>query len=84
LDTTLLPEAPDTAAPADTAPTDAAATPRFADFPLRQAGASAVDQLANELSGGPVEKTVTFGPNVYTQESFDDPELSKDLGPARC
>lgn len=54
------------------------------DYPFREAGAAAVDQLAAKLAGEPVKPTISFSSTVYTQESFDDPKEAKNLGPATC
>jgi ABC-type sugar transport system substrate-binding protein len=54
------------------------------DYPFRQAGAAAIDQLAAKLDGKPITKTVQFPSTVYTQASFDNPAQAKNLGPAVC
>jgi ribose transport system substrate-binding protein len=54
------------------------------DYPFREAGAAAIDQLAAKLTGEPVEPTVSFPSVVYTQKSFGDPAQAKNLGPATC
>lgn len=56
----------------------------IADFPFRESGATAVDQLANKLSGKPVKKTVTLQPTLYTRDSFENPKLKGDLKPPNC
>lgn len=54
------------------------------DYPFRQAGAAAVDQLAAKLDQHPVRKTVSFPAAIYTSSSFSDPAQAKNLGPASC
>jgi ribose transport system substrate-binding protein len=54
------------------------------DYPFRQAGAAAVDQLVNAATGKPVEKTVPLGAVTYTRSAFDDPATAAALGPVTC
>jgi ribose transport system substrate-binding protein len=54
------------------------------DYPFREAGAAAVEQLAAKLAGRRVKPTVEFGSEVFTKASFDDPAEAENLGPAEC
>lgn len=54
------------------------------DYPFREAGAAAVTELANQITGKPVRKSVPFESKVYTKASFDDPAQSAALGAVSC
>jgi ribose transport system substrate-binding protein len=54
------------------------------DYPFKEAGAAAVDQLVNAATGKPVEKTIPLGAITYTRAAFDDPATAGALGPVTC
>jgi ribose transport system substrate-binding protein len=54
------------------------------DYPFREAGAAAIEQLAANLDGQTVKPSVEFKSITYTKQSFGNPEEAENLGPAEC
>lgn len=54
------------------------------DFPFRQAGITAMDEIARVAKGQSVTRTTSFPSVLYNRASFDDPAQAANLGTTRC